>query len=154
MEAISFDTSGAVVITTRRDLLANGVPAEPDERTVRWPDLSPFVQGCMKAATEELDRLLRADPGNYLDGGEAVSYIGPEEHHRFDAWDPSALALILRDCEKGVGIETFVWGREYNANDAGGRCFWSDRQAGRWPDFPPQQPYLSDEGRVCLRDAA
>jgi hypothetical protein len=37
-----------------------------------------------------------------------------------------------------------------------GVAFWKDRQAGRWTSalIPPQNPYLADDGKVHLREAA
>ena len=110
----------------------------------RWSDLSPFVQGTLTAASEELQRALEADPGNYLDGGGRVEYIGP--HVRFDMWSPEALALILRDCEAaGVSHREIVGA----VSDRERRL----RGAGAW-QRSGLTPYLADDSKVHLREGS
>lgn len=124
MEAISFDTSGVVCIPAR-DFEG------PVDRVLSWDKLSPFVQGYVEALFESLVEQTHTT-------GWAFRYL-----------DPSALALILRDCEAWRCL--YPRGRD---DKQGGANMWLLRaeQMVERKDFPPLQPYLSDEGRVCLRE--
>lgn len=93
-----------------------------------WSDLSPFTQGYI----EELLRSIGVD--------------------RFDALAPETLARIIRDCEQGVDLP-FMLGRAFNPNEAGGRCFWADRQAGYYASFQPLTVQLGDDGKVRFAKA-
>ena len=78
----------------------------------------------------------------------------------FSDLSPEALALILRDCTRA--LETKLWGDSVGD----GRLFWSERQeelfSGFWGGqqtllcetlFPPLAVTLSDDGKVCLKEA-
>lgn len=122
-----------------------------------WSDLSPFVQGYVGAmfagAYQTLDTSYALDQWD-AGASDALAPYRP----RFSDLDPSALALILRDCEAASGIY-FSAPRNIEAQHNFGALFWRDRQARSFRTsatrerFPPLHPYLSDEGRVCLRKA-
>lgn len=148
MSTFTLDRSGEVLI------LAD--PGYTARQAVCWSDLSPFVQGYVEAAARELyERLASASMQNLHRARRlAVSKVA------FHNWSPEALALILRDCEafaaRGRGAINFQ-----ETPEAGGR-FWIARQTG-FPQagsqalcdaFPPLTPYLSDDGKVCLREDA
>lgn len=112
----------------------------PGGRAMRWPDLSPFEQGYVEA-------LLRSFH-------EATGST-PITECSFSDLDPSALALILRDCTNyGNGYSTNAsWCERPNA----GGDFWRQRQSGIYGEdrgnaFPPLTPYLGDDGKVCLKE--
>ena len=166
MTEFSFDTSGAI---EAQNPINRGIVR------YEWRHLSPFVQGYARGVAQSLIEQMRVVPEREDDD---IAKEGETPHHwtvfpsgddwtplgkfdteaearafvasfaRFDRFDPSALALILRDCEacgRGRGEGTAKTGA----------AFWKLRQAGVYPsEFPPLQPYLSDEGKVCLREAA
>lgn len=70
---------------------------------------------------------------------------------RYVDFSQDALKLIIRDGEKAADMTLVPWGRLYNANFAGGVCFWNDRQSGKLKEFPPLQPYVDDEGKMHLK---
>lgn len=105
---------------------------------VEWSDLSPFAQGYVEAL------FASNDPMRWASTSSPAHTIAPA----FSRLDPSALALILRDCEAGARIYI-----KHRRDD--GAHFWRWRQAeGARHGFPPLTPFLSDEGKVCLREAA
>lgn len=133
----TLDITGAVEM--RRDLLANGVPAEPDR--VTWSDLDLFTQGYVEAFLgglfEDCDAI-EAGPG-------VVRYAG------FSDLAPSTLAAILKDCERVLEPEAH---RHCRAMIGAGAGFWEGRQLGNWaPQFLPLTPSLGDDGLVYLREA-
>lgn len=114
-----------------------------------WRNLSPFCQGYVEALLRALDAQrwaayrasCAASPGRHL----------PVPLHPAFHWlAPEALALILRDCE-GIG---FGRGRFYADTQRQGGHFWADRQRGGFVNFPPLTITLSDDGKVCLMEAA
>lgn len=134
MSEFTLDTSGHVNL---------GKAAFPfHNEYVEWPDLSPFVQGYVEA--------LFASLGPY-DWKDEYGGAWPS---KFSDLDPSALALILRDCEAAQEqIRTGDIGVSGVGPREQGAALWNECQRGRWRDqhLRPLQPYLSDEGRVCLR---
>lgn len=70
----------------------------------------------------------------------------------FSDLSPEALALILRDCEayEASGRVVGLWRGDADQ----GAHFWRWRSQAADAAFPPLTPYLSDEGKVCLREAA
>lgn len=138
MTETTLDTSGAVDMEGHRRygdrLLA---------RQIRWSDLSPFVQGYVEALW------LSA----YHDGQFATAMKARRRDMKlpgFSDLSPEALALILRDCE--ALTEDFPG---VAAVRAAGSDFWMARNHPEGlPRFPPLTPYLSDDGKVCLREAA
>ena len=105
-----------------------------------WSDLSPFAQGTLTAATEELQRQLDAQKhGLWVRVG-------------FANWSPEALAMILADCKAYAS-------RPFGTKDVtdvrpireAGTGFWSRRQNRYYDAFPPLPPYLGDDGKVHLK---
>lgn len=129
----SFDTSG----TVRLPLGSSGGVTET--ALYRWPDLTPFAQGYVEALFAEFNA--RA--------GEAYEITQPAG---FSHLSPEALALILRDCEPAPNSQAAISVAPHIAAELG-RQFWARRQAGEYRAFPPLTPYLSDDGKVCLREA-
>lgn len=99
-------------------------------------DLDPFTQGYVEALLS-----------GWIKSGE----FGDEGSDTFGSYDfsdlaPEALAAILRDCAAQG---------DNHASTESGKAFWAYRQAGKYPwAFPPLTPYLGDDGRVYLREAA
>lgn len=117
--SFQLDTTGRVVSEL----------TEAFETYHEWSDLDAFAQGYVEALFSE---------------GVAPQTMWP---CRFQDLAPETLARIIADCAKGVD-KPYMMGRAYNANDAGGRCFWADRQAGFYADLPPLTVQLGDDGKV------
>lgn len=161
MADFTLDTSGAVVMGAadhnyeagayRVCRRCGGEPHPPagEPRLIRWSDLSPFAQGYAEAlfasqARKWGNRLLPMFfvPGR--DDGEMID-------RHFSDLSPEALALILRDCE---AFRAGEGGEPDDVKRLKGGLFWTYRQRGEYAHFPPQTPYLSDDGRVCLKARA
>ena len=97
---------------------------------IAWPDLDPFTQGYITSIA--MDK-------SWVDGRASFA---------FSDLAPSTLAAILKDC----GDYREVRPRDVSAY--AGKCFWTWRQAGEFPPFPPLTPSLGDDGRVYLRAAS
>lgn len=97
---------------------------------VYWTNLTPVAQGYVEAL---------------------IHSVGAT---RFSDLSPEALALILRDCEAFYGGEVKpLPGSVNRATSADGKLFWLLRQDDCYPvKFPPLTPYLSADGKVCLRE--
>ena len=175
MTAFTLDTSGDVRAPIPWAPGSTGWMPASGIWAIRWPDLSPFVQGYVEAASAELQRSFcrvhsatRAEHplSRYVRctacGARGIPSNGRRKPGRtrrvtwlkvrFSMWSPEALALILRDCEAASGPPhpRAVVG----AANAAGRLFWYTRQHGKLPSFPPLTPYLADDGKVCLKEAA
>lgn len=130
MNTFTLDTSGAVLIR---------VPDIPgihgrQFHSIKWSDLSPFEQGYVEGLFADFiaTKLVKigVPPG-------------------FSDLSPEALALIRRDCE--------AFSRDFTGKGRmaeAGRQFWTDRQRGLLRTYPPLAPYLSDDGKVHLREGA
>ena len=133
MTAFSLDTSGVVKM---------GDAWSDKPWDLEWSDLSPFQQGYVEA----------------LFAGLRSANFWPACPHarrimRFDRLAPEALALILKDCDRHC-IRSLRRIPQVDARD--GANFWKWRQEGLYRDagYVPVTPYLSDEGKVCLRETA
>lgn len=157
MSEFTFDTSGVVLVDR------HGEP--PMRAGYRWSDLTPFAQGYVKGPLREASGTCARCQGN----GEIVTdldlYLHPPEGAEPDAGtadcpdcdgqgertfgfsdlSPEALAMILGDCERFAEL----FGERPEV--AHGKHFWIGRQKDKHPDFPPLTPYLSDDGKVCLK---
>lgn len=122
-----FDTSGAVWV---------GLTERQNFTPMNWPDLSPFVQGYGQAMAQALYERLVAEGMDPAAAQEAVA---------FRNWAPKTLARIMEDCGRFLALHE-------KAPD-GGR-FWRARQKGLFAHeaFPPQTPYVGDDGKVYLRE--
>lgn len=132
--AWTLDTAGAVECSD---------PAKPCICHARtWEQLSPFVQGYVRALYETANLRLAF----------RTSY---GEHHRpaqFSDLAPEALALILEDC---ANFENFTSGLGFKTGEVEGRRFWNGRAKGQltgaWgAAFPPLRVYLDDAGKVQI----
>lgn len=127
MTPFKLDTSGAVPSTFH----------EPD---YTWDRLSPFVQGYVEEALEDLNRRFFSS-GGYTE----ADFIG------FRHLAPETLARIVEDCAVffGVGGPWFPVG-DYET----GKQFWRTRQKGQWAymGFPSLTLYLGDDGKLRFRD--
>lgn len=138
MADFTLDTSGGVRL--RRDKI---------RLNTLWSDLSPFAQGYVEAmlsgVVEGAWRLaeMTLAPGD-------TARVGPH-WFRFSDLAPETLAAILKDCEAfPLGLpRVYLDGKH-------GSQMWVTRQKGEWTEegFPPLTPYLGDDGKVYLRDAA
>lgn len=139
METTTLDTSGAVLIDTG----GRSTGGPPTYAGVRWSDLSPFAQGYVEAMFMNLS----TEPAeHFFDDDYGVIEAMPMRFG-FSDLAPESLAMILRDCERFA--ELFgEW-----PNHGHGKHFWIGRQRNKHPHFPPLVPYLSDDGKVCLRGA-
>lgn len=111
-------------------------PGEPRAYFL-WFDLSPFVQGYVEAMFGESCLAALDEYGRPLG---------------FSDLDPATLARIIADCERALGLAHLNLGAAYNANDAGGHCFWSDQQAGLLTKngLPALTVSLNDAGKVVF----
>jgi hypothetical protein len=133
------DTSGAVRIPPSVAGLDGTAAYETrtygKAREVRWSDLTPFQQGYIEA-------LLCPWPVDTDEEREASAGAGPG----FSDLAPATLGRILEDCKARRASSDCV-----ENTVAGGRSFWTRRQAGdRKPAFPPLVVSLSDDGLVYL----
>jgi hypothetical protein len=123
---------------------------------VEWSDLDPFTRGYVEALFASIHV-----PGP--NGDEGLLYPA------FSDLSPEALALILRDCEQagslapartiGMGETEHGMSALYPPTAFGGRLFWTERQQQSprrlsLAAFPPLTPYLADDGKVHLKEAA
>lgn len=102
---------------------------------ILWSDLSPFLQGYTEALCAGI-----FDPVFWA--------LTPKRAPAFSSLAPEALLRIIDDCNAFVS-------HPYSAlcqYPAAGRGFWSSRQAGTRPEFPPLQAVLNDDGKVCLEE--
>lgn len=111
-----------------------------------WEDLTPFQQGYVEALFAEVPPALV--PNGDPETGESWD---EEDPRGFSDLSPEALAMILADCDRQALVYT-----DRTPDQTDGRIFWSGRQHNvlRSRGFPPLTPYLSDEGRVCLKVAS
>jgi hypothetical protein len=165
MADFTLDTSGTVAM-----------PAEPRHGAPRrqhysWSDLSPFEQGYVEAlfagAVVPGIRITHQPTGD----------IRPATLNKlklaFRDLAPETLAAIRKDCAAFYdGLPTMHRAVVVSRGQAAGRAFWEARQSsgalafGGWPGpyaaplniaarrFPPLTPFLNDDGKVCLREAA
>lgn len=100
--------------------------------------------GCRAPCTDKRD-------GTLTDG--IVSVTDYNLRPAFHMLSPEALDLIRRDCDRMKG---FYAGEPSRPE---GSLAWAYRQAGKFLQFPrtadltPLTPYLSDDGKVCLRES-
>lgn len=143
MSAFQLDTSG--VVDAPAGKLFNG------ERVgCIWSDLTPFTQGYVGAlfagVMPEDGAPVVIDPRT---GGRHLSHS-----FRFSDLAPATLARIIEDC--ALSLADHLGG--YTDSVTSGGMFWRERRAnqlnGTDPYFPPLTPYLGDDGKVYLRDAA
>jgi hypothetical protein len=142
-EDFKFDTSGAVII---EHWPADG--SEVEFYRFEWSDLSPFEQGYVEALLASLRWWIAEGPRN--------RYGSPTEARRarFSDLAPSTLARIREDC----GRFTARFKTQTKAKHGAG--FWRERNRGFYgvagnrgrPAFPPLTPFLSDDGKVRLRE--
>jgi hypothetical protein len=138
MSEFTLDTSGTVTI----DGVRVGWRVETSPSGFY---LDPFTQGYVEAALE------------FAASGKIVPhnwYRGPNNIcARYDSLAPETLARIMADCAKVSRLPE--WKITRQSPDVGaGKWFWRERQQGDLADFPPLTPYLGDDGRVYLREAA
>lgn len=121
MTTMTLDTSGAIRL----------VPAisDPDGPIYRWSDLSPFAQGYVEALLRDIQW---PDPAEGYGPSSAVVH--------FDWLAPEALALILKDCERGRQIG---WPNTAER----GAVYWRESVSRR------RTVTLGDDGKVHLREA-
>lgn len=134
MTTFQLDTSGAIDM---RDMSLDGPrPRKFPYRqvAVQWSELPPFVQGYVGAVIE----------------AATTTTMWPL---RFRSLSPEALAKIVSNCERALQLQHLNLGAAYNANDAGGRCFWSDQQAGLLADFPPCAVSAANDGVIRFEPA-
>jgi hypothetical protein len=115
----TLDTSGAVKLPR----------TFPGERVhvIAWPDLDPFTQGFMLAASEAVA----------WQTGKVI---------RFRDWSTEALAMILADCAAATS-----WQWTLLSAQMMGASFWQNRQRGDYgPLYPPLTVSLGDDGKVRL----
>lgn len=138
--AFQFDTSGMVYPMEPRVAVPGGMA-----NAVKWPDLSPFVQGYVAGVIEAI---------NFDIVQIALSVGAQEEPQPYGFFDLASetLAQIMEDCDSVRRISIY-YEIEDGAQDRG-REFWEARRAGNYESFPPLTPYLGEDGRVYLRERA
>jgi hypothetical protein len=166
MSGFTLDTSGTVGERVTGDMYRRGYALGPLKgRALSWDDLTPFQQGCAKAALRSAQLAIWANPTKH----GSFTRVG------FRHLAPETLARIIADCERFAATfdMTRLAGRESDA----GRAFWVTRNrifggtvAGSFYDaewnaglegdhlalvaktFPPLTPYFGDYGHVYLRE--
>lgn len=122
--------------------MADQINASGEVAGRTWADLTPFAQGYVEALLSDFRASLEVGRRHPLPVG-----MNP----RFSDLASETLERIVADCAK--------WREVYPASTdghAGGDRFWGIRQAALVPRrrFPPVTPYLGDDGKVYLREAA
>lgn len=103
--------------------------------------MSGFEDGYVEAM------FARLNEERWCDNAGRAPAIKPELG--FSDLAPETLAAIRKDCAEAVEYRSIPFGRWFNPNGAGGRCFWSDRQDGRFPGkWPPLHLSLGNDGLV------
>lgn len=139
MTTFTLDTSGSVRLPGKDPALS---------RDRHWAHLTPFAQGYVEAMFAEIAR--KCPSRRFARLQRAKSY-GWSVALGFSDLAPATLARIMADCA--------AWRTLYpntNQGEAGGASFWRLRteQIVERPDFPPQAPYLGEDGLVYLRETA
>lgn len=129
----TLDTSGRVEVHPPGSWIA---PARA------WADLTPFAQGFLEAAAKALYERLRLSAGG-------CTHEAAWAATTFRNWSPEALALILRDCSDCKDVPGCA---PLSDTADTGKMFWEMRQTEGLPRWPALTPYLSDDGKVCLRE--
>lgn len=118
----------------------------------RWPDLDPFTQGYVEAMFAEWK--VTAKGKAFTEDGPllATTWEGPPpildaargiiRSPRFSDLAPETLTRIIEDCAKAQRDVPTERDRDH------GEYFW------RACALAGTTPYLGDDGKVCLRDAA
>jgi hypothetical protein len=121
----SFDTSGVVVTDNGKHTWTE----------TAWPDLSPFVQGYVRAA-KQARRLIVHRVGDEL---ETLDWA-------FRHLAPATLAAMMKDCERFQANPARRWINGVVAGSEWFRC----RQRGDYAHigFPPQTLSLGDDGLI------
>lgn len=163
----TFDTSGEV------RLYANvGEPGGARKRDWRWPDLSPFERGYVRAMFAGLAIWRSSDSdgpppqlvtvGARLGRKEADREVGPMFHIgggrqafadelstiSFSNLAPETLARIMEDCERFARYYATVTGEEFRRRR---QDWWRGNSrilANMRNIFPPLPLHLSDDGKV------
>lgn len=110
-----------------------------------WEALTPFTQGYVEALFASMDRRGPPDWAICNNGKTREGYksalVG------FSDLAPETLARIIADCAARQASKADC----VQPTKDGGRSFWTRRQAGDRPAFPPLTPYLGDDGKVYLK---
>lgn len=144
MADFQLDTSGEVGPISGARYGSPGCTIDAARSFYRWPDLTPFVQGYVRAQAAEVAALLAEAFGSDWNG--LVS---------FDMWAPETLARIIEDCAAVQEIIDSYPGRP-DLQQAQGRDFYAARQNGKWSvlnqivRFPPLTLSLNDDGKVVF----
>lgn len=136
VSSFKLDASGFVSLT-----LTGEVPADFMDGTAwTFSDLVPFMQGYVEALFADLrDRWIAVA----VDRGHDPANL---THPGFSDLAPEALARIMEDCVARLRSRDCV-----QPTWAGGRSFWTHRQAGERKGFPPLTVFLADDGKVWFR---
>lgn len=129
----TLDTGGAIYLR----------PHDNDDVPVTWSDLPPFVQGKLAAMWQSV-RELRRD-------AEDAKQINLDDLG-FRHLSPATLERIMGDCERDQQQGSALGNREDRETVEAGRRFWAERQTGNLFDCPPLTVFLSDEGKVEVRE--
>lgn len=137
--AFQLDTSGVVNIE-------NDDATKPRFSVYTWSSLDPFTQGYVEA----LFASVQTDGGAFILPSASNPEVAFATYFaKFRDLAPETLARIIEDCAAYRKSHRRVpnW-------TADGRHFWEQRASGRLSDFQSLSPYLGDDGRVYLREAA
>lgn len=132
-ETFPLDTSGRVEAVPGS---AHHAPA------YAWSDLSPFVQGYVGAMFASC-----FDP--VFDKPVLRSGYADFRGISFSDLAPATLAAILRDCERWLDRYPKT---EVTAKKGENAWRYRQEQLVERPDFPPLTPFLSDDGKIYLRE--
>lgn len=140
MSGFTLDTSAGVWMPPPQP----GNVGAVSRHLVKWSELSPFVQGYVEALLSPPLILVTFNEPT----GELPWKPMSTRNLGFSDLSPEALALILRDCEDCKDVPGCA---SLSNTPATGEMFWDLRQEGDLPRWPALTPYLSDDGKVCLR---
>lgn len=148
MSEFTLDTSGVV-----------RVPIVAPNETVfhtdnRWSDFDPFAQGYVVAlfasAEHPNDPYKGSGPRRPVLAGDApTSSVIAWMPLGFSDLAPETVLAIVRDCAAAQRLWPHV-----TTTAAAGASLWTQRQAMVLAEFGPVTPYLGDDGKVYLREAA
>lgn len=134
--SFQLDTSGFVVMPKLH-------ASSPPITTIRWSDLTPFMQGYVEAGVEDIEW---PDPAEGF--GPSSPVVG------FDWFAPATLSAMMSDCAEEVAR----WASPHLATGHNGGEFWEARQTGTFTGarahLQPITLYLGEDGLIHHRVAS
>lgn len=134
-EAFELDTSGTVF------------GCGPDGR-VRWPDLSPFDQGFIRAAFATSPLVTKLGPVTATNQRTGMTRpVMLIEGFGLRHLHPATLARFLKDCEAHQSSPV-----RWIDSEAAGAAWWEGRQAGAWKSYGPIHLSPDPDGKIIIEE--